>query len=180
MKDKTVLLQKLKALANKGIGGEKQNAERMLNSLMAKYNISEAELSEDKIIEANFTYHGEAQKTILVQIIYIVTNKKDNVYEYINTRTGRKRRTVIAADVTAAQKIEIEFLFDFYINQYEKEQDAFLKAFIYKHELYGDLDTGDTGEEPTEKADIAEIIKAKGFMRWMEEVTPVRRLEAGA
>lgn len=129
MKDKTVLLQKLKALANKGIGGEKQNAERMLNSLMAKYNISEAELSEDKIIEANFTYHGEAQKTILAQIIYMVTNKKDNVYEYINTRTGRKRRTVIGADVTAAQKIEIEFLFDFYIKQYEKEQDAFLKAF---------------------------------------------------
>lgn len=104
MKDKTVLLQKLKALADKGIGGEKQNAERMLNSLMAKYGISEAELSEDKIIEAKFTYRGETQKTILAQIIYMVTNKKDNVYEYINTRTGRKRRTVIGADVTAAQK----------------------------------------------------------------------------
>ena len=42
------LLKKLQALAERGVGGEKETAERKLKQLIEKYGIEEAELSDDK------------------------------------------------------------------------------------------------------------------------------------
>lgn len=92
------------------------------------------------------------------------------------TASGRSCRTIIGADVTAAQKIEIEFLFDFYIQQYTKERKMFLEAFIQKHELFGQLKPGEEAREMT----LEEIIKLRSLINGMESVSPVRRLEAAA
>lgn len=174
MNSKIELLQKLKALTEKGVGGEKRNAENMLNKLMDKYNISETELSEDTIAETRFTYHGKEQERLLLQIIYKVTNATDNTHAYNYTKSNRKCRTIIGADVTAAQKIEIEFLFDFYVTQYEKERTALLNAFIQKHHLYGKLKLG---EQP-KRVSPEEIIKMSKLMKGLDYVSPIRRLEA--
>ena len=115
MSNKTELLRKLKKLANEGIGGEKVSAEKKLNELMNKYGISETELLEDKIETMEFIYHGAEQKRLLIQIIYKVANCK-NFYDYYFTKSGRKSKISLGADVTSSQKIEIEFLFDFYVN----------------------------------------------------------------
>ena len=45
--DKTALLKKIRALAEHGVGGEAENAEKLLARMMKKYGISEAELDED-------------------------------------------------------------------------------------------------------------------------------------
>ena len=37
-------LERVKALAERGVGGEKENAEALLNRLMAKYGISEEDI----------------------------------------------------------------------------------------------------------------------------------------
>ena len=138
MNNKAELLKKLKALVDRGIDGEKVNAEKKLKELMRKYDISENELIEDKITTVAFKYHGKEQRRLLVQIIYKVTNCTD-FYTYHSINSGRKSKTSLGADVTAAQKIEIEFLFDFYAKQYEKERSNFLEAFIQKHKLFGEL-----------------------------------------
>ena len=44
--DKAALLKKIKALAERGVGGERENAEALLARLMEKYDVSEEELSE--------------------------------------------------------------------------------------------------------------------------------------
>lgn len=113
MNNKAELLKKLKALVDRGIDGEKVSAEKKLKELMRKYDISENELLEDKITTVAFKYHGKEQRRLLVQIIYKVTNCTD-FYTYHSINSGRKSKTSLGADVTAAQKIEIEFLFDFY------------------------------------------------------------------
>lgn len=41
-------LEKVKALADRGVGGEKESAERTLSALMARYNITEADLEDSK------------------------------------------------------------------------------------------------------------------------------------
>ena len=38
-------LERVKALAERGVGGEKENAEALLNRLMAKYGISEEDIA---------------------------------------------------------------------------------------------------------------------------------------
>ena len=45
--DKTALLKKVRALAEHGVGGEAENAEKLLARMMKKYGISEAELDEE-------------------------------------------------------------------------------------------------------------------------------------
>lgn len=45
--DKTALLKKVRALAEHGVGGEAENAEKLLARMMKKYGISEEELDEE-------------------------------------------------------------------------------------------------------------------------------------
>lgn len=47
--DKTALLKKIRALAEHGVGGEAENAEKLLARMMKKYGISEEELNSARI-----------------------------------------------------------------------------------------------------------------------------------
>lgn len=122
--DKTALLKKIRALAEHGVGGEAENAEKLLARMMKKYGISEAELDEETRVRHDFTYHGGEEKKILKQVVYKVTG--GYTYELVYTASGRKVRTQLGADCTPAEKVEIEYLFDFYKRLWEKEKDAFL------------------------------------------------------
>lgn len=148
--------------------------EKMLNKLMLKHGISEAELSEDTIETMIFEYHGAEQKKILLQVIYKVTDRTDIFHEYCYTRSERPCRTKLGADVTAAQKIEIEFLFDFYVRQYQKECAMLLEAFIQKHNLFGEAPSDKDAPDIT----LEEMAKMSKFMSSMEDVSPIRMLEA--
>ena len=46
--DKAALLKKIRALAERGVGGEADNAEEILRRLMEKYGVSEDELDEEE------------------------------------------------------------------------------------------------------------------------------------
>ena len=121
--DKTALLKKVRALAEHGVGGEAENAEKLLARMMKKYGISEAELDEETRVRHDFTYHGGEEKKILKQVVYKVTG--GYTYELVYTASGRKVRTQLGADCTPAEEVEIEYLFDFYKRLWEKEKDAF-------------------------------------------------------
>lgn len=49
--DKTALLKKVRALAEHGVGGEAENAEKLLARMMKKYGISEEELDQMSITD---------------------------------------------------------------------------------------------------------------------------------
>lgn len=100
--DKTALLKKIRALAEHGVGGEAENAEKLLARMMKKYGISEAELDEETRVRHDFTYHGGEEKKILKQVVYKVTG--GYTYELVYTASGRKVRTQLGADCTPAEK----------------------------------------------------------------------------
>lgn len=52
--DKTALLKKVRALAEHGVGGEAENAEKLLARMMKKYGISEEELDEETRVRHDF------------------------------------------------------------------------------------------------------------------------------
>lgn len=157
--DKTALLKKIRALAEHGVGGEAENAEKLLARMMKKYGISEAELDEETRIRHDFTYHG-------------VTG--GYTYELVYTASGRKVRTQLGADCTPAEKVEIEYLFDFYKRLREKEKDAFLAAYIQKHRIFAIR----ADVEPREMS-LEESIKMSALMRGMSDESPLRAIEAG-
>lgn len=152
--DKTALLKKVRALAEHGVGGEAENAEKLLARMMKKYGISEEELDEETRVRHDFTYHGGEEKKILRQVVYKVTG--GYAYELVYTASGRKVRTQLGADCTPAEKVEIEYLFDFYKRLWEKEKDAFLAAYIQKHRIFAiraDVEPQEISREEALKSD---------------------------
>ena len=86
--DKTALLKKVRALAEHGVGGEAENAEKLLARMMKKYGISEEELDEETRVRHDFTYHGGEEKKILRQVVYKVTG--GYAYELVYTARGAR------------------------------------------------------------------------------------------
>ena len=134
------LLKKLRELSMRGVDGEKENAQKLFDKLSKKYGICEGELNDECINVHKFKYHGEYEERLLVQVIVKVLNKVPDFYSYTNNLTGRKKRTVLGAKCTEAQRIEINFLFDFYNELYKKEMEYFYSAFIQKHRIFRDIE----------------------------------------
>jgi hypothetical protein len=169
--DKAALLKKIRALAERGVGGEADNAEKILRRLMEKYGVSEDELDEEERRRHDFEYHGKEQEKLLRQVVFKVTG--GYAYNLVYNATGRKVKTKLGADCTAAEKVEIEFLFDFYTRLWERERAAFLSAFIQKHRIFAIRDD----IEP-QKLSREELLKMQALMLGMSDEPPVRALPA--
>lgn len=169
--DKAALLKKIRALAERGVGGEADNAEEILRRLMEKYGVSEDELDEEERRRHDFEYHGKEQEKLLRQVVYKVTG--GYAYNLVYRASGRKVKTRLGADCTAAEKVEIEFLFDFYTRLWERERDAFLSAFIQKHRIFAIRDDIEPQEVSRE-----ELLKMQALMLGMSNESPVRALPA--
>ena len=167
--DKAALLKKIRTLAERGVDGEAENAEEILRRLMEKYGVSEDELNEEERRRHDFEYHGKEREKLLRQVVYKVTG--GNAYTLVYTETGRKVKTKLGADCTAAEKVEIEFLFDFYSRLWERERAAFLSAFIQKHRIFAIRDDIEPRELPRE-----ELLKMQALMSGMSNESPVRAL----
>ena len=174
--DKIESLKKIQALAARGCNGERDTAARKLDELMNKYNISDDDLSEEKIVCETHVYHGSEEKQLLAQIACMVVNVNGGIFYSIqNTLTNRVSSTKLAIDATAAQHIEIECLFDFYKKQWEKQKKLFLTAFIRKNELFPTAPPDErTGNEYT----LEEQLKIMAMAQGIDQERPVRQLEA--
>lgn len=174
MSNKQERLKKLYALALRGVGGEKEQAEALLAKLSKKYGVSIDELDEEVEREYEFKYSGKTERALLIQIIYKVTNEA-RFLEYRYTASGRTCRSVLGANCTEAQKVEIEFLFGFYKRLYEREVIALLHAFIQKHELFGELKKGEKAQEIAEE----ERAKLLAMMKGLSDESPLPQIESG-
>lgn len=173
MSDIRERLKKLYALALRGVGGEKEQAEAILKKLIKKYGVSMEEIDEDVIKEFKINYSGAAERKILMQIVYKVTNETGRTYGFVYKKSGRDCRTILGVSCTEAQKIEIEFLFDFYKKLYKKELEALLLAFIHKHELFGRLKEGEQGAQLS----LEEEAKLYAMMGVLSNESPLLQIE---
>lgn len=84
-------LGKIKALAERGVGGEKETAIRMYEEMCRKYNISddEAEAALMKLEKRWFSYSTQLEKELLTQIFYKVTGDMA-CYVYTGQYSRRK------------------------------------------------------------------------------------------
>lgn len=130
------LAKKIKELAEKGIGGEKINTEKMLNDLLKKHNISIEEIEGEKLLDFYFTINDEHIFSLLFQIIKGV-NLNIRCFGEIPKSKVRalKLKGNYLIECTASEFVEIESKFDFYHRIYKSELDTFLKAFIHANDL---------------------------------------------
>lgn len=127
-------LKKIKALAERGVGGEKETAMKLYRELLEKYQIEETEVLEDLVTTHWFNYRTELEEDLLTHIFYMVTGSP----AYRRYTGQYKRRKKRGCDCTELEAIEIKLLFDFYRQELEREMEAFLVAFKNGNNLFPD------------------------------------------
>ena len=152
-------LKKLQALAERGVGGEKDTAQKKLDKLLASSGLTLESLNNEIPQYYLFSYQNKFKQRLLVQVIYKVLGAAESISFYKSKNTRNK----IGIYCTPAQKLEIELDFEFYSEILDDEFEIFMTAFIQKQNLYpsdGPTDVvsleGMTDEEKAEWAKIAQ------------------------
>ena len=137
MSNKAELLKKIKALADRGVDGERESAQTLLTRLMEQYGISETEIEEERRETAWFPYSQETERRLLNQIIYMVTGAGG--FGCVGEYSGRKRKKM-GTECTAAERLEIEANYAFFKEAMKKELEIFYSAFANKNNLFPPAD----------------------------------------
>lgn len=106
----TEKLKKIKALAERGVGGEKETAMKIYEDLKARYELEDEEIMQDEVTIHWFGYANELEEELLKWVFYKVTGDKD-CYAYQGKYKRRKKRGCECTEIEAA---EIILLFSFY------------------------------------------------------------------
>lgn len=177
MTERDRILERIKAvqaLAERGDRGEKESAAAMLERLMKKYGITESEIAEDRRELAWFRFKTPLERRLLNQIIYAVTGRIASGCVGAYTNRPRKKTGI---ECTAAERLEIEFSFEFYKAAFEKELERFYIAFLQKNRLFPDKPIDDVPE--IGEMDLEEAQRLSMMMAGMEEHSRRKALGSG-
>ena len=130
--DKAELLKKVQVLANSGVAGERENAQKMLEKLMKKYNISEIELSTEKINQYEVKWSNNNERDLKIQIFYsIVGDIDDNKGFY---RRYKNKNSYVKC--TSSEFLEFEAKCSFYGHWLKIELKRYYRAFINRNNIF--------------------------------------------
>lgn len=179
MTERERLLEKLaavKALADRGVDGEKAAAEQRLRYLMQKHGITEADLEDAGVRLYWIRYKTEYERKLLHQLSYKYTGP-GHAHGCVGWYSNRPRKEV-GIDCTPAQYIEIEADFEFYRAALEEEMGLFYTAFINKNDLFPPpelaVDIDDSGE-----IDLVRLEKLQAMMGGIERRSRNKALPEG-
>lgn len=158
------LLRKIKALAQSGVGGERESANAILEKLMEKYGIEESELGQEAVELNWFKFKSDLEAKLLSQVMYMVVGP---CQEYVRRDAMGCRMRQRGVCCTKAQAIEIEYCYSFYKDALNEELQDFYTAFLYKHMIFPS--TQPESQDDDEPLDKAKLNKIAGMMRSMDD-----------
>lgn len=166
------LLKKLKALAEGGVDGEKDNAEKLLYTMMKKHGIT-MDMLEENIRRRKTFKITAAQKKVFFQVAGSVLGKNT---AYWHNKKSKAQIKEYDFELTEIEFLEVKAKFDFYWKAYQEELEIFTSAFIHKNRLYSK--PTDEDEEPKELTleEKQRIFKIRQMMDGMESRTFLKQL----
>lgn len=167
-------LKLIKALVDRGVGGEKEQALELYKKLLAKYEISEDEIISEKIKRVWMRYDDDIDKKLITRIFYYVTGS--STYFIKND----KRRRLVGIDCTEFEQDQIVFLYQFYRKHLDNELDIFMDAFIIKNNLFPD-DTVRVKEDKhdnNKNFDLARSLKIRMMAEGIDKKIPNKQINS--
>lgn len=101
-------LKKIRELAERGVGGEKEQARKTYEKLLKKYEIADEEVADEVKIRW-FRFKTETEEKLLTHIFYAVTG--DRQYYQPIAFTNRKKRTRSELHRSRGDRDRSSFLF---------------------------------------------------------------------
>lgn len=141
--DVMIKLRKLKALAEKGVGGEKINAEKLYRQLVKRYHMDESELGDDIITNHSLVVKEMYNRKLIKQIVCSQTKRDCKIL--VDKIPPKDRKTIDEAygvkganvfiECTELEFLEIVYKYEIYKNAFEKELETCLVSFCYVNDL---------------------------------------------
>lgn len=159
-------LYKLLELANRGVAGERANAESRLDALLIKHGIEKSDfLEKNDVQEFFFTFNNKFEKRLFLQVTQSV-----GVSEVYSFR-GTKR---LAINSTVAQHAEVLIKYSVYRKALRDEFEMTFEAFIHSQEIsqFANCDESEPPELSQEDQHRVELIAKRAMI--MERV-PVHK-----
>lgn len=162
--------KKIKELAEKGVGGEKQNAQELLSKFLKKNNLTLDDLDseEKKDWFLNDKDFPKEYNWLMAQIVASVDPTLKDVVMFREMLKDKKSQSEIKNTLgytcsmylfcTASYYAEISTKFSVYKDSYDKEADLFRYAFFLKNDLLVDKKDGDENSRGFSEDDIKKII----------------------
>jgi len=127
-------LRKLQALAERGVGGERETAARMLGKLLARHGLTVDDLADERREIRWFAAPTKFERRLACQILAKVCNTDD-----VPAYTSKSRPKQVAVKLTPSEAIEFELHYDALRKALEEHfQDAF-SAFVQANRLFSNL-----------------------------------------
>lgn len=162
---------KLHKLVEQGIGGEKQNAQKILDKLLAKHGITLSEITDDdQEEEFIIKFKGAFEKRLLTQIIGKIINRK--TFGCIN-------RGKLHFYATKMEHVEILTLFSVYKNALSREFEDLFVAFIHQQDIFPPQkdDQAGTNDRPKTPEERSRIRKLASMMSTIDKVNVYEAIE---
>lgn len=164
-------LKKLLALAERGYGGEAENARRLLEEHLRKYGMTLEDICENKVYRREFKYRNKEERTIIIQVFVSVLGSKSKAFEE-STYIASKKTLYI--DLTDLEYAEISDMVVFFKSQFNKEKKRLMKdilhAFVNKHNIF-DRSPNDEDKASDKEIDLKELMRILSLSNRMEDVT---------
>jgi hypothetical protein len=142
-------VQKLVALVIRGVGGEKDNAERFLRSLCKKHEIEYDDLFREK--EKKIRYYARVADHRERKVFKQVLARYAGIKEIWGSR---KDHTAIGYETTPTLYLEVMGIWEVLKRQYrierKKMNEGLVNGFIQKHELFRKKEEDEESRRPTE------------------------------
>lgn len=162
--------RKIKALVDRGVRGEKQAAENMLNALLKKHNISIEEIEGDKIEPYYFNLKNDEHELwyqIVKHVNYLIKCYGEFPEKLIKDhRLGGN----YMIECSASNYVEIEAKYSFYNKLYKEELEVFFSAFLMANNLLVD--------NPNINQDISEL-SIEEFKKWRRRKEMAEKITVG-
>jgi len=174
------LYTKLKALAERGAPGEKENAERKLKQFLEKNGITESELLSIEQSDVIIPYYRNPLYFKLLLQIIVSSFLDKNVYKY--REWDSKEYTHLRVELTDYEKTEILYLYDCYLQDFKKQykkqlkqwKEDFVRGFIHKNEIFPATTDPD---KPKKVPTLDELFRLETMMKAITKTEIHKRLQ---
>jgi len=151
-------LKKIEALASSGVGGERENARKMLNALCRRHGVTIDQLATDKKTFVQFKFSDRYQRALLNSVIAFICKTR----EVCNYKKGKS----IFFELTVAQQIDAQDCYAHYRKQWSSNLKEVMVAFIHKNRILIPFDQDD--DEKQEPIDIDRMNRLVALVQGMD------------
>jgi len=161
---------KIKALAERGVDGEQVAAQAMLKNILARHNLTMADIEDEKParnwVEVEFV--GKHERTLMIQVISKIAGYSDG----FPIRQKKGTRSRFYAQLSPAEHVEVEFVFEMMRKALADEFNKVLSAFIFRNSLYGPS-AESVDDEPAREHTPEERARLRQVAAMAEAMNPV-------